>query len=84
MSKTVDNISLIKHSFFDVVYVVSCFDGVYSISNKDAKESLDLAFSTIDVYGKTHTERAKEIEHFGETIDKKIFIGGQNKKCKPF
>ena len=80
LSKTVDNISLIKHSFFDRVYIVSCFDGVYSISNKDAKESLDLAFRTIDVYGKTHAEKVKEIEHFGETIDKKIFIGGQTQK----
>ena len=62
------------------VYIVSCFDGVYSISNKDAKESLDLAFRTIDVYGKTHTEKAKEIERFGETIHKKIFIGGQTQK----
>ena len=80
LSKTVDNINLIKHSFFDRVYTVSCFDGVYSISNKDAKDSLDLGFKAIDVYGKTHTEKAKEIERFGETIDKKIFIGGQTQK----
>ena len=39
-----------------------------------------MAFRTIDVYGKTHTEKAKEIERFGETIHKKIFIGGQAKK----
>ena len=80
LSETIDNISLINHSFFDRVYIVSCFNGVYSISNKDAKESLDLAFRTIDVYGKTHTEKAKEIERFGETIDKKIFVGGQTQK----
>ena len=79
-SETVDNINLIEHSFFDLVYTVSCFDGVYSISKKDAKDSLDLGFRAIDVYGKTHTEKAKEIERFAETIHKKIFIGGQTKK----
>ena len=65
-----------------VVYTVSCFDGVYSISKKDAKDSLDLGFEAIDVYGKTHTEKAKEIERFGETIHKKIFIGGQAKRVQ--
>ena len=80
LSKDIDNISIIKHSFFDRVYIVSCFDGVYSISNKNAKKSLDLAFRAIDVYGKTHTEKAKEIERFSETIHKKIFIGGQTQK----
>ena len=34
----------------------------------------------MDVYGKTHTEKAKEIEHFSEMIHKKIFVGGQAKR----
>ena len=79
-SETVDNISLIEHSFFSFVYTVSFFNGVYSISTKGAEHSLDLGFNTVDVYGKTHTEKAKEIEHFSEMIHKKIFIGGQAKK----
>ena len=77
--KTVDNVNLIEHSFFSFVYVVSFFNGVYSISIKGAEDSLDLGFKTMDIYGKTHTEKAKEIEHFSETIHKKIFIGGQAK-----
>ena len=84
-SEMVDNINLIEHSLFGVVYTVSCFDGIYSISKKGAEDSLDLGFEAINVYGKTHTEKAKEIERFGETIHKKIFIGGQTQKgCKPF
>ena len=80
MSESVDNISLVEHSVFNHIYTVSCFDGVYSICKKGAKESLDLAFRTIDVYGKTHAEKAKEIERFSEAIHKKIFIGDQAKK----
>ena len=80
MSETVDNINLIEHSVFSLVYTVSCFDGVYSISKKGAKDSLDLGFRAIDVYGKTHAEKAKEVERFAETIHKKIFIGGPTKK----
>ena len=79
-SEVVDNINLIEHSLFSVVYTVSCFDGIYSISKKGAKDSLDLGFEAIDLYGKTHTEKAKEIERFAETIHKKIFVGGQAKK----
>ena len=78
-SEIVDNINLIEFSFFSSVYLVSFFDGAYSISTKDAEDSLDLGFKTIDVYGKTHTEKAKEIERFAKTTHKKIFIGGQAK-----
>ena len=63
-----------------VVYTVSCFDGIYSISKKGAEDSLDLGFEAINLYGKTHTEKAKEVERFAETIHKKIFVGGQAKK----
>ena len=80
LSDVVDNINLIEHSMYDHVYTVSCFDGVYSISKKGAKDSLDLGFRTIDVYGKTHTEKAKEVERFAKTIHKRIFIGGQKKE----
>ena len=59
-SETIDNINLIDFSFFSFVYTVSFFDGVYSISTKGAEDSLDLGFKTIDVYGKTHNEKAKE------------------------
>jgi len=79
-SEVVDNINLIEHSFFDLVYTVSCFSGVYSISKKGAKDSLDLGFEAINLYGKTHTEKAKEVERFAETIHKRIFVGGQAKK----
>ena len=79
-SDVVDNIDLIEHSVFGLVYTVSCFGGIYSISKKGVKDSLDLGFRAIDVYGKTHTEKAKEVERFAETIHKKIFIGGQAKK----
>ena len=79
-SEVVDNINLIEHSLFSRVYTVSCFDGIYSISKKGAEDSLDLGFEAIDVYGKTHTEKAKEVERFAETIHKRIFVGGQAKK----
>ena len=79
-SEMVDNINLIEHSLFSVIYTVSCFDGVYSISKKGAEDSLDLGFEAINLYGKTHTERAKEVERFAETIHKRIFVGGQAKK----
>ena len=79
-SEVVDNINLIEHSLFGVVYTVSCFDGIYSISKKGAEDSLDLGFEAINLYGKTHTEKAKEVERFAETIHKKIFVGGQAKK----
>ena len=79
-SEVVDNINLIEHSLFSVVYTVSCFDGIYSISKKGAEDSLDLGFEAINLYGKTHTEKAKEVERFAETIHKKIFVGGQAKK----
>ncbi len=80
LSEDIDNINLIEHSSFDLVYTVSCFDGVYSIFKKDAKSSLDLGFRTVNVHGKTHNKKAKEIERFSKTIHKKIFIGGQAKK----
>ena len=79
-SETIDNINLIDFSFFSFVYTVSFFDGVYSISTKNVEGSLDLGFRTIDIYGKTHTEKVKEIEHFSKTIHKKIFIGGKTQK----
>ena len=80
VSEVVDNINLIEHSLFSVVYTVSCFDGIYSISKKGAEDSLDLGFEAINLYGKTHTEKAKEVERFAETIHKRIFVGGQAKK----
>ena len=79
-SETIDNINLIEHSFFNFVYTVSFFNGVYSISTKGAERSLDLGFKTVGVYGKTHTEKAKEIEHLSEMIHKKIFVGDQAKR----
>ena len=79
-SEVVDNINLIEHSLFSVIYTVSCFDGIYSISKKGAEDSLDLGFEAINLYGKTHTEKAKEVERFAETIHKRIFVGGQAKK----
>ena len=59
-SEVVDNINLVEHSFFRFVYTVSFFNGIYSISTRGAEGSLDLGFKTVDVYGKTHTEKAKE------------------------
>ena len=58
-SEMVDNINLIEHSLFSVIYTVSCFDGIYSISKKGAEDSLDLGFEAINLYGKTHTEKGK-------------------------
>ena len=78
--ESVDNIGLIEHSGFDDLYTVSHSDGLYSISKKGGDGSFDLGFRVVSLFGKTRTEKAKEVKLFSDTIDKRVFVGNQKKE----